>query len=215
LKALLQETGTSLRNSETHAVRILVDEVQVGEVSISPEDSDVMQQVDLSKFLSAGTHSIQLIPSGNQTLGFQMTSRYHLPESPTAQKPEPFSIAVEYDRTQMSVNDTVTATATLTNSMLTVAAMVVVDLPIPAGFAIQTEDLRALQQQGKIAKFQQNARSAVVYLHSLDVGPPLQLTYRLKATLPVKLTAPPATVYEYYNEDNHASSDTTVLTVVE
>jgi uncharacterized protein YfaS (alpha-2-macroglobulin family) len=57
-------------------------------------------------------------------------------------------------------------------------------------------------------------RSALLYLRGLEPGAPLAFSYRLRATMPVKLTVPPAVVYEYYDPDKRAASRTAQLTVV-
>ncbi len=48
--------------------------------------------------------------------------------------------------------------------------MVILDLPIPAGFAIEADDLAELVKAGTIAKFQLSARNAIVYLRDLESG---------------------------------------------
>ena len=93
--------------------------------------------------------------------------------------------------------------------------MVILDLPIPAGFRVSTSDLTRLVQAGTIAKFQVNPRSAIVYLRGLESGKPLILVYRLTATMPVKITVPPAQVYEYYDPDTKGSSQPASLRVTQ
>jgi hypothetical protein len=58
----------------------------------------------------------------------------------------------------------VTATATVFNRMPETAPMVILDLPIPPGFAIDADDLAALGTKGTIAKYELTPRSALVYL---------------------------------------------------
>ena len=215
LKALLDGTDITLEADKPREVRILVDDALVKTVTITPEDSDVMQQVDLTAHATTGTHAIKLVQIGDTPLEFQTTFRYHIPRPAIVSEDAPFSIVVTYDRTQLQVNDSVTATATLTNNRPVAAPMVVADLPIPPGFTVNADDLRNLQRNGTIAKSQVNARSVVVYLRGLEASDSLALRYRLTATMPVKLTVPGATVYEYYNEDNRARSGTTALTVDE
>ena len=91
--------------------------------------------------------------------------------------------------------------------------MVVLDLPIPGGFAIESEDLAKLVKDEKITKYQVTARQAIVYLRGLEPGKPLKLEYRLRATMPVKVTVAPARVYEYYDTAKQGRSAGTRLTV--
>ena len=66
---------------------------------------------------------------------------------------------------------------------------------------------------GTIARYQVTARSVVVYLRELAPGRPLVLSYRLRATTPVKIAVPPARAYQYYNPDNQAASAPAQLVV--
>ena len=86
-------------------------------------------------------------------------------------------------------------------------------LPIPPGFAIDLEDLESLQSSGKIAKYQVTPRSAIIYLRALVPAAPLELVYHVRAMMPVKIMAPPARAYEYYNPDRQASTAPTPMTV--
>ena len=54
---------------------------------------------------------------------------------------EPLSINVDYDRARLAQDDIATATATVRNNMTKSANMVMVDLGIPPGFDLLTEDL--------------------------------------------------------------------------
>jgi uncharacterized protein YfaS (alpha-2-macroglobulin family) len=84
--------------------------------------------------------------------------------------------------------------------------MVIVDLPIPAGFTLETADLDSLRTSDKIAKYQATPRSAIVYLRELRGSEPLALKYHLRAAMPLKITTPSARAYEYYNPDRQAYS---------
>jgi uncharacterized protein YfaS (alpha-2-macroglobulin family) len=77
--------------------------------------------------------------------------------------------------------------------------MVIVDLPIPGGFKLELDELEELVGSGQIAKYEVTDRQAIIYLRELPAGKTLLLRYRLKATMPVTVTARPATVYEYYD----------------
>ena len=57
---------------------------------------------------------------------------------------EPLSIDVAYDRTRLAQDDIATATATVRNNLNKTANMVMVDLGIPPGFDLLSEDLQAL-----------------------------------------------------------------------
>jgi len=93
--------------------------------------------------------------------------------------------------------------------------MVVVELPVPAGFAFDGDNLAALLKDKKIEKYQHNGRSVVVYLRGLEAGQSLPLKYGLRATMPVKVSVAPARAYEYYDPDQQGRSAAGRLTASE
>ena len=101
----------------------------------------------------------------------------------------------------------------MTDRTAAAAPMVILDLPIPAGFAVDAADFETLRSSGKIAKYQTTPRSVIVYLRTLSPSEPLELVYHLRATMPVKVTAPPARAYEYYNPDRQARTAPTPMSV--
>lgn len=199
LKALLKGTASPSESDAPRTLDLLVDNQVVQTITIPADQSDVMQQVNLSAHFATGNHTLKLVDRTSAGTGYQVTFRHHIPEAPAEKPSEPLAIDIAYDKTKLSVNDMVTATATVTNTMTTDAPMVILDLPVPAGFRMATEPIQNMVAQGQIAKFQQNARSTVVYLRGLKPGETLTLTYELQATMPVKLTVPAPVAYEYYN----------------
>ena len=99
------------------------------------------------------------------------------------------------------------------NQLSVAAPMVILDLPIPAGFAIEAASMDLLIARNEIAKYQITPRSAIVYLRDLDPSSRLTLKYRLQAIMPVKALAAPAVTYQYYDPEKQARSSTTPLTV--
>jgi uncharacterized protein YfaS (alpha-2-macroglobulin family) len=172
-----------------------------------------MQQADLSPLVAPGQHRLALSDASGTAAGYQATLRFHVPETKPPTDKEPLSIKIEYDKTTLAVRDVVTATTTVANRMAQPAPMVILDLPIPAGFAVEGDDFSKMLEAGTIARYQVTARSVIVYLRELSPGKPLSLSYRLKATMPVQVAVPPARAYEYYNPDNHAISAPSRLVV--
>ena len=84
--------------------------------------------------------------------------------------------------------------------------MVILDLPIPAGFEITPDQLAELDGSKLIEKYQIRARKAIIYLRDVQPGKPLTLRYDLRAKMPVKVAVPAARAYEYYNPDKQAVS---------
>jgi uncharacterized protein YfaS (alpha-2-macroglobulin family) len=217
LKALLEATDADFGSQKERRVDIAVDGQTVRQVVIPAGQGEVMQQIDLSGLLIPGnSHRVQLTDRSDTAIGFQVNFRYHLDQTPPEPEPgkEPLSIDIAYDRRRLNVDETVTAVATLINNMSQAAPMVIVDLPIPGGFAIDPGELDELVGSQQIAKYQLTARKVIVYLERLDPGRTLKLRYRLRATMPVKVTVPDAEAYEYYDPSKRGNGGGAELQVV-
>jgi hypothetical protein len=212
LKALLAAADRPMGGDQDRRIDIAFDNVVKERITIPADQAEVMKQLDLTKYLSTNVQTVTITERSQTAAGFQLAFRYHVPgEVPN--KNEPLTIQIAYDREELKVGDTITATARVVNNMKQVAPMVILGLPIPAGFTIDAEDLTKLVKAETIAKYQLSARQAIVYLRGLEPGKLLKLEYHLKAKMPVKLTVPPAQVYEYYDTDKRGRSAAAKITV--
>jgi len=210
LKALLAGTGKPLGGEVPRQIEIALDGEVLEELSIPADQADVTAQVSLSKSITSGKHTLRVTEQSDTAAGYQFALRYHVPDAAVPETPGPLSIEIEYDRTELVAGDEILVTATVTNHRETAAPMVMVDLPVPAGFAVSAD----VGLSPPVAKVQHTARSTIVYLRSLEPGKPLRLQYRLRATMPVKVTAAGGRVYEYYDPDTVAVSMPERLIVV-
>jgi uncharacterized protein YfaS (alpha-2-macroglobulin family) len=92
-----------------------------------------------------------------------------------------------------------------------IAEWALIDLGIPPGFDVVTEDLNALvaqystapegSTQATIKRYELTGRQILIYIGNLQNGQPMQFTYRLRAKFPIIAQTPASTVYDYYNPD--------------
>ncbi len=213
LKALSSGTGQPLGGDQERVIEFDVNGQASHAVVISAEQNDVMKRIDLTPRLGPGLNRLTLAEPSRTGVGDQIDFSYHVPRSDGVDRVAALSIDVHYDRTDLRVGDTVTAEAVVVNNMSGLAPMVILDLPVPAGFAATPDFLADMVKAGRIAKYQLTARSIVVYLRGLPPGKPLSVHYRLEATMPVRITVPPARVYEYYDPSRRAVSEPTEIVV--
>ncbi len=133
---------------------------------------------------------------------------------PWDQKPEQeaLSIDVAYDRTQLAQNDIATATAIVRNNLDKTANMVMVDLGIPPGFELLSEDLQdyqeksAGQKSGHLSKFSLTATQAILYFDAFAPGDTVKVKFRLRAKYPIHAQGFASRVYEYYDPSVNATA---------
>jgi alpha-2-macroglobulin-like protein len=141
---------------------------------------------------------------GKGSLAYQIAGNYFVPWT---QEPagEPLTISVDYDRTQLAQDDIATATAKVKSNLDKTANMVMVDLGIPPGFDLLSEDLETYKAQsagrksGRLEKFSQTATQAILYFDSIAPGDTVALRYRLRAKYPIRARTFQSRVYEYYD----------------
>jgi hypothetical protein len=211
LKALLSGIDQGSDGKERR-LELAIDSDVVEEIVIAPDQFDVVQQIDLTKYLEkesgdrgqesgeARSLTVSLRDKSDTAPAYQLALRYHVPGEPETMPQEPLTIKIAYDRQQLAVNDRIAATATVVNNLDRPAPMVILDLPIPGGFVMEPGELEELVGNG-IERFQVTNRKAIVYLRDLPPSTPLELKYRLKATMPVKVTVPQAEAYQYYTPE--------------
>jgi alpha-2-macroglobulin-like protein len=173
---------------------------------LTPENNDLLHQFVLKDFDSQSPNSVEIQFEGKGGLAYQVVGSYFLPWD---QKPanEPLSIDVAYDRTHLSQDDIATATATVRNNLDKSANMVMVDLGIPPGFDLLSEDLQSYEEKsagfksGHLSKFSLTATQAILYFDSFAAGDIANIKFRLRAKYPIRVRTFQSRVYEYYDPE--------------
>jgi uncharacterized protein YfaS (alpha-2-macroglobulin family) len=199
LKALLR-SQLGAKQTEPMTVNVVMDDKPVTTLSIDPSKSDLMHQVDLGQNLAKAEHKIELSLSGGGPLTYQVAGRYYLPWSMKAPDVKPLiSLDVDYDRTELAVNETVTCTVTAKLNAGKAAKMVMLDVGIPPGFTVETDGLVSLLESGALQRFSQTPRQVLIYLDELLPGKPFTAAFKMRARYPLKASIPENEAYLYYD----------------
>ncbi len=204
LKALIssQENRTQEINAD---VTVVVNGKEAGSFKITPENSDVLRQVDCKKLVQEGDNRVEIRFSGTGLSLYQISSYYYLPwKNGTGAERKVMDIRIAYDRTTLDANDIVTSTVDVAFNGLAggrggTANMVIVDLGIPPGFEVMAEDLEQLVKDKTFQKYSLTGRQTIIYIEEIEVGKPLTFKYRLRAKFPIRAKTPESVVYQYYN----------------
>jgi hypothetical protein len=186
-------------------VEVAINGKPVERLTLTPENNDLLHQF-VFKEIAANANVVDIRFTGKGSLAYQVVGRYFVPWGEKAPG-EPLSIGVAYDRTRLQQDDIATATASVKNNLPKTANMVMVDLGIPPGFDLLTEDLQEYQEKsvgrksGRLEKFNLTATQAILYFDSLAAGDSLTLRYRLRAKYPIRARTFLSKVYEYYDPD--------------
>jgi len=217
LRALLLATQSNA--SDVHGtLAILLDGKPAQSLELNADNNDLLHQFVFKGIDPAQTADVELKLDGAGSLGYQIVGRAFVPwkDEPKA---EPLSIDVAYDRKQLAQNDLAKATATIRNNLPKTANMVMVDLGIPPGFELLTEDLQEFQeksataQSGRLEKFSLTPTQAILYFNALAPEQTVTLSYRLRAKYPIRARTFASRVYEYYDPEVTATAPPVQLEV--
>jgi uncharacterized protein YfaS (alpha-2-macroglobulin family) len=229
LKALLQSIRTGSDNVDATII-IKLDDGQAQTLKVTPEDFDVVQAVTFNDFSAAGRdHTVEIVANGEGSVMYQIAGDYVLPWSAVpraSEKTEPVVIDVKYDRTRLNLSDTVNVSTTVRlNNPNGHVESALIDLGMPPGFVVQSEDLDRLVAHyrdlpadyagARLERYELTGRQVIVYVTNLNGAEPLSIGYHLKAKYPLSVQAPASTAYDYYNPDQVGEAQPLVLTVTE
>jgi uncharacterized protein YfaS (alpha-2-macroglobulin family) len=203
LRALVLATQLSASDVKG-SVEIVIDGKTAETLKLTADNNDLLHQFVFKSIDTAKPTSVELNFTGTGTLAYQVAGRYFTPweEKPAA---EALTIDVAYDRTHLVQNDIATATATIRNNLPKTANMVMVDLGIPPGFELLSEDLQSLEEKtagekaGRLEKFSLTATQAILYFNAFSPQQTVTVSFRLRAKYPIHARTFQSRVYEYYD----------------
>ena len=212
MKALLFASSNGVGGGQG-TVTVWANGAKAATIKITPEDSDVMRQIDLREHLKAERNEVKLVYEGEGSLLYQIASRHYVPWGAQVPVEGPLSIKVEYDKTTLAQDDTATVTATVRNLTDKVAEMPLIDLGVPPGFTVDPELLEEAVKAKRISKYTLAARQIIVYLEKLDPRSTVEIRFRIKARFPIRARTPLSRAYPYYNPEQAAVSPPRQLVV--
>lgn len=205
LRALLLSTEKGSADVRG-TVEIALNGKPVEHLTLTAENNDLFHQFVFPVADAGRASTVSMHFDGKGAVAYQVVGRYFVPwnERPAN---EPLSISVAYDRTALSQDDIAIATATVKNNLNKSANMVMVDLGIPPGFDLLSEDLQDMidrtggRKGGKLEKFSLTATQAILYFDSIPAGETVKIIFRLRAKYPIKTQTFASRAYEYYDPD--------------
>ena len=121
---------------------------------------------------------------------------------------------MQYDRTSLYVNESVTATVAIQNNTPSLQNMVLITVGTPPGFQVTSDDLAEYVEDGVLSSFEQTGKQLTLYLQELGPSALEQLQYRLVATMPVRAADGGAQIYPYYEPKRRTTASATLLEVL-
>ena len=215
MKALLTASRSG-SGSGSGTVTVMANGKPATTFEITPDNNDVMRQIDLKEWVKPGENQISLRYSGEGSLLYQIVGRYYLPwRKVPALAPEfqPLALKVDYDKTNLAQDDTATVTVTVKNLTNKIAEMPLIDVGVPPGFEVIPDGLVNAVENKRLSKFTVAARQVILYLKELAPGQELRYSWQVRAKFPIRAQSPLSKAYPYYNPEKVTTVAPTPLEV--
>jgi len=173
------------------------------DLTITDENFDVLQMIELPV-----NTEFELTVDGKGKAVGQVVRRFNMPEV-SRDLPDIMDIEVDYDTTEVEVDDTITVSARLTFNPPTPAeaGMIVMDISIPTGFAAVTSTLEeAVEDDARLKRYEVAGRKVIFYIENLAQGQSVSLEFEAVALYPVKAKAVASKAYAYYSPEISAET---------
>jgi len=181
---------------------------------ITAANYDVLQMVEVDI-----NDQVTMTVTGQGDAIGQVVRRYNIPAADTTPAAQMLKVDVNYDTTEVEVNDRVTVNVGLAFNPLpelhiAEAGMIVLDVSIPTGFEAVNETIDALVAANpKIKRYEIAGRKVIFYIENMKPGEKISFNFKVKALYPVKAKGVTSTAYAYYKPDIKGETLSAAVTV--
>jgi CD109 antigen len=167
------------------------------EIRVTPENFDVLQVVQVPV-----NEDVEISVAGKGEAIAQVVERFNVPAEDEGE--EILKVQVDYDSTQVEVNDLVEVSVELEFAppIEMEAGMVVLDVSVPTGFAPVAESVEAVVDgEEKIKRYDIAGRKVIFYVENMMPGDVVRFSFDVRALYPVKALGVVSEAYSYYKPE--------------
>jgi CD109 antigen len=197
----LTEYATNTRSDADLTVTLKGDGIDK-QYEINQTNFDILQVIEVPV-----NAQVEMTVTGKGDAIGQVVRRFNEPAADTAPAAQMLKIDVDYDVTEVEVNDLVRVSVNLEFNPLpefeiSEAGMIVLDVSIPTGFEPMTDSIVAIMQEMiNIKRYDIAGRKVIFYVENMKPGEKISFDFQVKALYPVKAKGVTSTAYSYYKPD--------------
>lgn len=207
MKALIAGTRVGLESDAPTLIGVTVNETNAGSIEVTAQTRDLLHSLDLTAYLKPGLNTIHLTCAGGMELPYRLMGTHWAPQASVAAPARgEFEMDVRYDRDRLKVNDLLRCSVQVLYLGTASVNMVVMELGLPPGFAVERAAFDRLVDSGVFARYEMASDRVVLYVRSAAPKRRIRFSYELRALRPLRVQIPPAHVYEYYQPENRAQT---------
>jgi len=207
----LTEYSTGTRADVNLTVKLTGEGIN-RELRITQDNYDVLQIIDLPV-----NTEIEVSMTGEGEAIGQLVKRFNIPDVEETTM-EIFNIHVDYDTTEVEVNDIVKVSVdlTFTPPQPMEAGMIVLDISIPTGFAPVVDTIaQVIEQDARMKRYEVAGRKVIFYIENMFPNDTVSFSFDAQALYPVKAKGVTSEVYSYYQPELRGETLGQEVTVLE
>jgi len=198
LRCFVASLGNNIEDANA-TITVNFNNKKIKDIVVNKDNIDIVHQINFEDIKNENTVEIKI--KGEGSFLYELISSYYIPWNLIPRPPSPmFDIKVDYDRTELEMNDIVKVNVFCKLRKEGKAEMVILDIGIPPGFEVLTPSLDELVDK-KIQKYNLTPRQVIIYVEEIDSKKPLEFSYMMRAKFPIKAKTSTSRVYEYYNKE--------------
>jgi hypothetical protein len=207
MRALIAGTHITQKTDAPARISVTINDSDASSIEVIPETRDLLHSLDLTSHLKPGANTVHLTQEGAMELPYRLVGTHWVPR-PTLTAPASAELAmdVRYDKDHLRVNDLLRCSVQVTPASLAPLNMVVVELALPPGFALNPSTFDRLVDSGVFARYEVASDRVVLYIRNTVPKKGVRFSYELKALHPLRVRVPPSCVYEYYQPKNRTET---------
>jgi alpha-2-macroglobulin-like protein len=213
MKALIAGTRTVRESDAPTRIEVTVNDANAGGIEVTAQTRDLLHTLDLTSHLKPGANAVRLTCKGGMELPYRLVATHWTPRATLTPAPGEFEIDVRYDKDRLKVNDSLRCNVQVTYLGTAPVNMVVVELALPPGFAVDPAVFDRLVDSGVFARYEMASDRATLYVRSTMPKKKIDFSCELHALRPLRVQVPPSRVYEYYQPENRAETLPRVIVV--
>ncbi len=167
------------------------------EIRVNTQNFDVLQMIELPI-----DEEIEISVRGEGEVVAQVVRRFNVPEAEPGD--EIITVSVDYDTTEVEVNDLVTVSVDLgfEPPIPMEAGMIVLDVSVPTGFEAVTDSIaEVVAAEARLKRYELASRKVIFYIENMLPGDSISFSFEVKATYPVKAKGVSSQAYSYYKPE--------------
>lgn len=214
LKALTEFAKASKKTTEDGTIELFVDGKKVRSRSYKAGDKGAIVLDSLEKFVVGdGKHTMKVKYLGVKTpLPYSVAVSWNT-SLPNSNKECAVDLKTKLAERSANVGETVRLTATVTNKKNEGIPSTMVLLGIPAGFSVQSWQLKEMQEKHVFDYYEISGNTIAIYYRGMAPSSVKEINLDLKAEMPGEYDAPASSAYLYYTNEFKTWSSTDKITI--